>query len=246
MFHLNDKFKKPISPPKWRNLVSAFLNNLTGDGVIEVHKPEEPNSGNPPRVGIRWTDMVKQLAQRGYAALQNYLYDKTTGTAAQILARAQAVAATAPKPDKYAQEYGDAESGGANPYTDQEAADDMIKLIGTSDVAARADHRHPLELECGASVSFRPSGGPNTSDMPDDSADPDNPMPSGQDYVLKTDKWKPTWRADKHGFSLLAVTRVVYDNVNGVHYLYYREIKCSWNGNPVEISEEKGCFRVDA
>lgn len=52
MFHLNDNFKRVLSPAEWRNKVSAFLNNICGDGYIEVDRPDNPSPSNPPCIKI--------------------------------------------------------------------------------------------------------------------------------------------------------------------------------------------------
>ena len=229
MFHLNDKFKKKLSPAKWRNLVSAFLNNLCGDGCLDVVKPEEPNSGNPPRIVIRWRNFLDALAQRGYSIAQENTY-ATGQSGAQTLANAQALAQEAPKPDKYVNEK--VETGN----TAQQIADNLIALIGVSKKVAREDHRHKLETEQGT-AKFRPSSGTKTSTMPSDT------LPSGSAFALKTDTWKPD---NTNGFSKLEFTRVEYDSIYGIHYLYYREVKYSKNGNPIEVGAEIGAIKIDA
>ena len=229
MFHLNEDFKKKLSPAKWRNIVSSFLNNLCGDGNIEVEKPENPNSGNPPVIKIRWLAFMKTLARKGVGMMQENTYD-ASGTSSQTLANAQKLAALSPKPDKYVDET--VSTGN----TAQNIADNKIALIGTSDKVAREDHRHKLETAQGT-AKFRPDSGTKTSTMPSDI------LPSGTRFALKTDTWKPN---DTDGFSKLEFTRVEYDSDNGIHYLYYREVKYSKNGNPIKASAELGAVKIDA
>lgn len=228
MFHLNDNFKKKLSPSKWRNKVSMFLNNLCGDGCIDVVKPEEPNSGNPPRIVIRWRNFIDAIAQKGYSMAQENTY--ATGTAEGTLANAQALAQEAPKSDKYVNET--VETGN----TEQQIADNLIALIGVSKKVAREDHRHKLETEQGT-AKFRPSSGTQTSTMPSDT------LPSGSQFALKTDTWKPN---NTDGFTKLEISRIEEDTVNGVHYLYYRQVKYSKNGNPIEVGAEIGAVAVMA
>lgn len=210
-------------------MVSSFLNNLCGDGCIDVVKPEEPNSGNPPRITIRWRNFIDALAQRGYSMAQENTY-ATGQTSAEKLANAQALAQEAPKSDKYVNET----VGTGN--TEQNIADNLIDLIGVSKKVAREDHRHKLETEQGT-AKFRPSSGTQTSTMPSDT------LPSGSQFALKTDTWKPN---NKDGFTKLEISRIEEDTVNGVHYMYYRQVKYSKNGNPIEVGEEIGAVAVMA
>lgn len=228
MFHLNDNFKKKLSPATWRNMVSAFLNNLCGDGCIDVVKPEEPNSGNPPKIMIRWRNFIDALAQRGYSMAQENTY--ATGTGEETLANAQALAQEAPKPDKYVNETVETDN------TEQQIADNLIALIGVSKKVAREDHRHKLETEQGT-AKFRPGSGTQTSTMPSDT------LPSGSQFALKTDTWKPD---NTNGFNMLVVSRIEHDTDNGVHYMYYRQVKYSKNGNPIEVGAEIGAVAVMA
>lgn len=228
MFHLNDNFKKKLSPATWRNMVSAFLNNLCGDGCIDVVKPEEPNSGNPPKITIRWRNFIDALAQRGYSMAQENTY--ATGTGEETLANAQALAQEAPKPDKYVNETVETDN------TEQQIADNLIALIGVSKKVAREDHRHKLETEQGT-AKFRPESGTQTSTMPSDT------LPSGSQFALKTDTWKPD---NTNGFNMLVVSRIEHDTDNGVHYMYYRQVKYSKNGNPIEVGTEIGAVAVMA
>lgn len=226
MMHLNEKFKKPLSPAPWRNRVSAFLNNLCGDGSIEVFKPDEPNSGNPPIIRLKWLNFIAQLADR-FAAANKY---DSSGTSAQTLANAQELAQTAPKSDKWVDETV------ATGNTAQQIADNKIALIGTATRVARADHRHQLEFAQGT-VKFRPTSGTQTSTMPSDT------LPSGSQFALKTDTWKPN---NTDGFTKLEISRIEEDTANGVHYLYYRQVKYSKNGNPIEVGAEIGAVAVMA
>lgn len=228
MFHLNDNFKKKLSPATWRNMVSAFLNNLCGDGCIDVVKPEEPNSGNPPKITIRWRNFIDALAQRGYSMAQENTY--ATGTGEETLANAQALAQEAPKSDKYVNETVETDN------TEQQIADNLIALIGESKKVAREDHRHKLETEQGT-AKFRPESGTQTSTMPSDT------LPSGSQFDLKTDTWKPD---NTNGFNMLVVSRIEHDTDNGVHYMYYRQVKYSKNGNPIEVGAEIGAVAVMA
>ncbi len=229
MFHLNEDFKKCVSPAKWRNKVSAFLNNLCGDGNIEIAKPDEPNSGDPPIVRIKWGNFLRALAKKGIALLQEYLYDTT---ASDATAQAQALAAFAPKSDKYVDE----EVTATN--TARVIADNKIALMGTADRAAREDHRHPLETAQGT-AAFRPTSGTNTSTMPDDHTSQN--FPTGAQFALKTDEWEPN---DTDGFSLLAISRIEVDAGEGVHAMFFREVKYSKNGNPIKVGAEVGAVLI--
>ena len=120
--------------------------------------------------------------------------------------------------------------------TEQQIADNLIDLIGESKKVAREDHRHKLETEQGT-AKFRPSSGTQTSTMPSDT------LPSGSQFALNTDTWKPN---NTDGFTKLEISRIEEDTVNGVHYLYYRQVKYSKNGNPIEVGEEIGAVAVMA
>lgn len=59
MFHLNDDVKKPYKlSRKWFNLVAKFLNNICGDGIVDISKTDEPSAMTPVRFSIR----IKELA----------------------------------------------------------------------------------------------------------------------------------------------------------------------------------------
>lgn len=61
MFRLNDKFHGCLSPAKWRNKVSAFLNNLCGDGLIEVKRPDDPSPTTPPSISLKVDTLVNAI-----------------------------------------------------------------------------------------------------------------------------------------------------------------------------------------
>lgn len=87
MFHLNEDFKSVLSPAKWRNKVSAFLNNICGDGVTYVHKPENPNSGNPPVIKIKIPELIAKLKEAGFGGGNEPLAVRTvmsTGTSPHV------------------------------------------------------------------------------------------------------------------------------------------------------------------
>lgn len=167
-------------------------------------------------------------------------YDDQTGTAADILERAEALAETAPEPDKFVNEV---VATGNSP---KQIADNLIALIGTSKFAARADHRHKLTTEQGT-AAFRPAptqavpSPTQTSTMPDDTGDPY--FPGDEKYQLRTDTWVPN---DTDGFSKLEISRIEYYDKQGVHYLYYREVKYAKNGNPIAVSAELGAVAIMA
>ena len=229
MFHLNNDFKSPLSPAKWRNKVSMFLNNLCGDGCIDVRKPEEPNSGNPPIVRIKWLNFLNELANKGFCTALDYKY-AAGSTAADTLANAQEVATNRPKPDKFVDEVVSEHN------TAQQIADNQIALIGTSDTVARSDHRHQLTVAQG-NPKFRDPSNPTdyTSKMPSDT------LPSGTQFALKTDTWKPN---DTDGFNMLVISRIEEDTNEGVHYLFYRQAKVSKNGNIIEVGAEIGATAI--
>lgn len=170
-----------------------------------------------------------KLAEDVALAAEN-TYDDQTGTAAEILERAQTLAGTAPEPDKFVNEVV------ASGNTAKQIADNLIALIGKSEFAARADHRHKLTTEQGT-AKFRPASGTQTSTMPSDT------LPSGSQFALKTDTWKPD---DTNGFNMLVVSRIEHDTENGRHFLYFRQAKFSKNGNPIEVGAEIGATAIDA
>lgn len=250
-------------PVRWANAVTTWIQNVCSpDDTLKINNTCSPKEGSSLKLSVNM--------QRVLDAVMNYFgdfwitpdklgealdasCDKDTiireggryrlagdvplsatnsyvagSTASETLANAQAVAATHPKPDKYVDEV--VKTGN----TAQNIADNLIELIGESKFAARADHRHKLETAQGT-AKFRPASGTQTSVMPSDA------LPSGSAYALKTDKWTPD---NTNGFSLLAISRIVEDADNGVHYLYYRQAKYSKNGNPVEIGEELGAVKI--
>lgn len=66
MFHLNDKLSGVVTPNKWKNLIAAFLNNLCGDGVVKVEKPDKPSPSNPPSIGIDIRALIARLTEAGF------------------------------------------------------------------------------------------------------------------------------------------------------------------------------------
>ena len=257
-------------PVRWANAVTTWIQNICSpDDSLKVMNTCSPKEGSSLRLTVnmqRVLDAVKNyfgdfwitpdklgealdescdnktIIREGgrytlageVAFTQENTYDDS-GTSAQTLANAQALAALAPKSDKWVDD--EVRTG----HTAKDVADEKIELIGTSERAAREDHQHPLEMAQGT-AAFRPAQSGSTppeqtSTMPDDRSD----LPSGAQYALKTDTWKPN---DTDGFTKLEFTRVVEDTSDGVHYFYYREVKYSKNGNPIEVSEEKGVVKV--
>ena len=255
-------------PVRWANAVTTWIQNICSpDDTLKILNTCSPKEGSSLKLSVNM--------QRILEAVMNYFAnfwitpdklgealdescDKKTiireggryrlagdvplsatnsyvagSTAAETLANAQAVAATHPKPDKYVDEV---EKTG---NTAQNIADSLIELIGESNLAARADHRHKLETAQGT-VRFRPGSGAQTSTMPDEREQSDFPNAYA---TLKTDTWKPD---NTNGFSLLKISRIEHDTNNGRHFLYFREVKYSKNGNPIEVSAEKGVIKIDA
>lgn len=116
--------------------------------------------------------------------------------------------------------------------------------VGTSSLAAREDHRHPVCVEQGLEPSFRDPEHPDdeTSVMPIDE------LPEGVDTY--SDEWHlgigsvGTDRGD--GFNILLVSRILYDEDEGVHYLFFREASVSRNGNFTSIGAEIGATAIMA
>lgn len=53
MFHINDDIKKPWKLSRWWfNAVAKFLNNICGDGIINIARPDEPSAMTPIRLSI--------------------------------------------------------------------------------------------------------------------------------------------------------------------------------------------------
>jgi hypothetical protein len=253
-------------PVRWANAVTTWIQNVCSpDDTLKINNTCSPKEGVSLRLSVNM--------QRVIEAVKNYFSDfwitpdklgealdescdKETiireggryciagdvprsatnsydagSTTADTLANAQAVAETAPKPDKYIDE------NVRTNNTAKQIADNLIGLIGTSKFAARADRRHKLETSQGT-PEFRPSDVLlHTSVMPSDA------IPVGDAFALKNDTWEPN---DTNGFSKLEISRVVYDEENGIHYLYYREVKYSKNGNPIKVSRELGAIQIDA
>lgn len=62
MFHLNDKFRGVLTPAKWRNKVSAWLNNFCGDGIVKVSRPDDPSPTTPPAVSLDIEKLTEVLS----------------------------------------------------------------------------------------------------------------------------------------------------------------------------------------
>lgn len=150
----------------------------------------------------------------------------------------------------------DAEGDELDPYIPQEDAIPLLdgddvetdesksSRVGTSKLAAREDHRHPVCVEQGLNPSFRDpeQTGDETSVMPIDE------LPEGVD--THDDVWylgigsSQTNRGD--GFNILLVSRILYDEDEGVHYLFFREASVSRNGNFTSIGAELGATAIMA
>lgn len=250
-------------PVRWANAVTTWIQNICSpDDTLKINNTCSPKEGVSLRLSVnmqRILDAVKNyfadywitpdklgealdescdkttIIREGgryrliedipHAAENEYEIGETT---AETLANAQELAQKSPKPDKYVNET--VETGN----TAQQIADNLIALIGESNEVARADHRHKLEMEQGT-AKFRPSSGNKTSTMPS------NTLPSGSRFTLKTDTWTPN---NTDGFTKLEISRIEEDTDNGVHYLYYRQVKYSKNGNPIEVGAEIGAVAI--
>lgn len=61
MFHINDDIKKPWKLSRaWFNAVAKFLNNVCGDGIINISRPDEPSAMTP----MRWSLDIDRLRAR--------------------------------------------------------------------------------------------------------------------------------------------------------------------------------------
>lgn len=272
----DDALRLIFFPVRWANAVTTWIQNVCSpDDSLKIMNTCSPKEGDSLKLWVNmqriyegvmtyfadfWITPDKlgealdescdrktiireggryKLAEDVALAAEN-TYDDQSGTAEEILERAQALAETAPEPDKFVNEVV------ATGNTEKQIADNLIALIGTSKFAARADHRHKLTTEQGT-AAFRPAptqevpSPTQTSTMPDDTGDPD--FPSGAKYQLKTDTWVPN---DTDGFSKLEISRIEHDEDNGVHYLYYREVKYAKNGNPIAVSAELGAVTIMA
>lgn len=272
----DDALRLIFFPVRWANAVTTWIQNVCSpDDSLKIMNTCSPKEGDslkltvnmqriyegvktyfedfwitPDKLGEALDESCdkKTIIREGgryklagdVAVTAENTYDDQTGTAAEKLARAQALAETAPEPDKFVDEVV------TSTNTAKKIADNLIALIGTSEFAARADHRHKLTTEQGT-AAFRPAptqevpSPTKTSTMPDDTGDSD--FPSGAKYQLKTDTWVPN---DADGFSKLEISRIEHDEDNGIHYLYYREVKYAKNGNPISVSAELGAVTLMA
>ena len=89
--------------------------------------------------------------------------------------------------------------------------------------------------ELGDAPFFR--GDSETSYMPKDS------LSSG--WSLFTDSWS-LGNANDCGFKILVVSRMEYNEAEGIHYLFFREASVSKNGNFTAVGAELGATAIMA
>lgn len=62
MFHINDSIKNPWKlSVKWFNLVASWLNNVCGDGIIEIRRPDSPKPTSPILFRINMNSLRDKL-----------------------------------------------------------------------------------------------------------------------------------------------------------------------------------------
>ena len=62
MFRINDDIKRPWKLARgWFNAVAKFINNICGDGIIKIEKPNEPTAMTPVRFSIDTDELKKRL-----------------------------------------------------------------------------------------------------------------------------------------------------------------------------------------
>ena len=111
-----------------------------------------------------------------------------------------------------------------------------ISRIGVSHRAAREDHKHPVCKDLGSIPLFR-GGETVTSSMPSDE------LPTGLETF--PDAWS-LGNEGKFGFKMLVVSRITYDEEDGIHYLFFREASVSKNGNFTAVGAELGATAIMA
>ena len=126
-FHVKDDFRAGVPassvPASWFNSVGKFLNNLVGGLGIRVLR-----DGNPPQVTLD-AEKAKEVLAVPSVCPNVVLRDSGEGdTKAQVAARAP----------EAVEQVGMDVNGDAVDETD----DEKIARIGTSKLAARADHTH--------------------------------------------------------------------------------------------------------
>ena len=164
------------------------------------------------------------LDEKGEGALQENQTDASTSGEAYDISTEEKLAEKAPKVDL------------ALDASGEETTDSKIKRIGISGRAAREDHEHPVCYELGDDPFFRGGEDP-TSSMPLDE------LPSG--WSLFTDSWS-LGNANDCGFKILVVSRMEYNEAEGIHYLFFREASVSKNGNFTAVGAELGATAIMA
>ena len=203
-----------------RNLIKGMFQGAT-DQKILVYRND--------LFGIDMDALRKNLGldEEGEGKLQENQTDAYTAGKAYDISTDALLAEKAPKQDLAL--IASLISGG------KETDDSKILRIGVSQRAAREDHEHPVCYELGNEPFFR--GDRATSYMPNDE------LPPG--WSLFTDSWS-LGNDSKCGFKILVVSRITYEEENGIHYLFFREASVSKNGNFTAVGVEFGATAIMA
>lgn len=203
-----------------RNLIKGMFQGAT-DQKILVYRND--------LFGIDMDALRKNLGldEEGEGKLQENQTDASTAGKAYDISTDALLAEKAPKQDLAL--IASRMSGG------KETDASKIQRIGGSQRAAREDHEHPVCYELGNDPFFR--GDSATSYMPEDE------LPSG--WSLFTDSWS-LGNANDCGFKILVVSRMEYNEAEGIHYLFFREASVSKNGNFTAVGAEIGATAIMA
>ena len=203
-----------------RNLIKGMFQGAT-DQKILVYRND--------LFGIDMDALRKNLGldEEGEGKLQENQTDASTAGKAYDISTDALLAEKAPKQDLAL--IASRMSGG------KETDDSKILRIGVSQRAAREDHEHPVCYELGNDPFFREDSA--TSYMPADE------LPSG--WSLFTDSWS-LGNSNDCGFKILVVSRMEYNEAEGIHYLFFREASVSKNGNFTAVGAELGATAIMA
>ena len=204
-----------------RNLIKGMFQGAT-DQKILVYRND--------LFGIDMDALRKNLGldEEGEGKLQENQTDASTAGKAYDISTLELLAEKAPKEDV-------ATSISLEPVPPEDIYAEEISRIGVSQRAAREDHKHPVCKDLGNQPLFR-GGETVTSSMPSDE------LPGLETF---TDSWS-LGNDSNCGFKILVVSRMEYNEAEGIHYLFFREASVSKNGNFTAVGAELGATAIMA
>lgn len=207
-----------------RNLIKGMFQGATDQKVL-VYRND--------LFGIDMDALRRNLGlgdeEEGLVKLQENKTDNSTSGESYDISTPELLAEKAPEEDV-------ATSISLEPVPPEEIYAEEISRIGVSHRAAREDHKHPVCKDLGSIPLFR-GGETVTSSMPSDE------LPTGLETF--PDAWS-LGNEGKFGFKMLVVSRITYDEEDGIHYLFFREASVSKNGNFTAVGAELGATAIMA